>query len=436
MRKTQLLLGLAAVLAGAAPLAAQNGTERPSVFFDCDGRNCNFDYYRTEIGWLNWVRDRADSDVHVIMTSTQTGAGGREYQLDFLGVTGPEGYEDQFRVRTLATDTDREELDAIAEALALGIARFAATAGYRGLVSVQGAATPAGDQTPGRLVSQDEVDDPWNLWSFRINGNGNLDGESTRDNTRLFFNFNASRVTPTWKLNFGGNTFYTHLRRELSDGEFVDNRTDWGFNQLVAYALADHWSVGFQGRFARMTQENQDFMASINPAIEFSVFPYAEATRRSLTVFYEIGPTYRNYIEETVYGYADETRFEQSIEVDFSQRQPWGDASVSIEGSHYLHDLALNNLSLRGDINFRVVRGFSVNARANIGWVNDQIYLSSEGVTDEEALLDLRRQGTDFSYGVSLGFSVQFGSIYNNVVNNRFRGAGGFGGGGGGRGFF
>ena len=62
-----------------------NGQSRPNVFFDCNGRNCNDQYYRTEIDWVNWVRDREVADVHLIMTSLRTGAGGYEYRLDFLG---------------------------------------------------------------------------------------------------------------------------------------------------------------------------------------------------------------------------------------------------------------------------------------------------------------------------------------------------------------
>jgi hypothetical protein len=42
-------------------------------------------------------------------------------------------------------------------------------------------------------------------------------------------------------------------------------------------------------------------------------------------------------------------------------------------------------------------------------------------VTDEEALLNLRTRQSDFNYGFSFGFSYRFGSIYNDVVNNRFR---------------
>ena len=42
-------------------------------------------------------------------------------------------------------------------------------------------------------------------------------------------------------------------------------------------------------------------------------------------------------------------------------------------------------------------------------------------MTDEEILLNLRTRASDFNYGLSFGFSYRFGSIYNNVVNNRFR---------------
>ncbi len=79
-----------APLVGASALQT-NGQSRPNVFFDCDGRNCNDQYYRTEIDWVNWVRNREVADVHVIMTSLTTGSGGREYRLDFLGHGSQDG---------------------------------------------------------------------------------------------------------------------------------------------------------------------------------------------------------------------------------------------------------------------------------------------------------------------------------------------------------
>ena len=52
------------------------------------------------------------------------------------------------------------------------------------------------------------------------------------------------------------------------------------------------------------------------------------------------------------------------------------------------------------------------------------------GATDEEVLLRRRQLETSFTYFVSAGFTYRFGSIFNNIVNPRFGGAGG------GEGFF
>lgn len=419
-------LAAAALFAAAPGVEAQAGSARPNVFFDCEGRDCNSQYYRTEIDWVNWVNDQQVAGLHVIMSSTQTGAGGRQYQIDFLGRDAALPYSDQMRYQALPTDTERERLDGIAHALGLGLARYASEAGYRDVVSLEGP-DPETSVSGRRVVSQAEVDDPWNLWVFRLNANGEVDGESTRKTERLNGGLNASRVTPTWKVRLNGNVNYSRQEFDLDDGTFRDSRVDWGFNPLIVYSIADHWSLGVQGQAARMTRVNQALRWEITPALEYSVFPYEEATRRSLTLFYKIGPAYRDYIEETLFGETSETRWEQSLEIELSQRQTWGDAGVTLTGSHFLHDTELYNLSMRGDIDFRIIRGLSVNARANIGWVQDQIYLSADGATDEEALLRLQQQSTDFNYGIQVGFSVQFGSIFNNVVNNRFNGVGGGG---------
>ena len=425
------MLGLAALAAllMVEPVVGQVAQTRPRVFFDCNGPNCNSQYYRTEITWVNWVNDREVADLHVIMGSLSTGSGGREYQLDFLGVDAAEAYEDQHIYRALATDTQRESLDGITHTLGLGIANWANTHGFRGLVRIQGADPELGDIARRRVVSQEEVDDPWNLWVFRINANGNRSSEESETRTRFNGGFNASRVTPTWKLAF--NLFGNHRREryELSSGPFSTRETDWNFNQLIAYAVADHWSVGVTGRVGRQYQFNRELRVELQPAIEFSVFPYEEATRRSLTAFYAIGPSYNDYFERTLLGETYETLFAHSIDISFSSRQTWGDAGFSIRASHYLHDFNLYNRSIQGDISYRITRGISVNARGDMAWVQDQIYLSAAGATDAEALLDLRRRATDRQTSFSIGLQLQFGSIFNNVVNNRFRGVGGFGGG-------
>ena len=410
--------------------AGVNG-DRVSVFLDCASRFCDLTYFRTELPWVNWVRIPEGADVHLIMTSQATGSGGREYQFDFIG-NGDFGYEEQLAHQASPTDTDRETLDEIAHTLGVGLLYFATTNGF--FESVDGFHEIADvldidseELDPGeRVVTVQEVEDPWDFWVFRLGGRTELNGEQTRQTRRIDGNFSASRVTPTWKMNFRGNVNYNQREIDLADeSTFTDSRTDWGFSHLIAYSLADHWSIGVQGEMRRIVRFNQAFRAEMTPALEYSFFPYEEATRRALTVFYQIGPAYRSYLEETVFGQMEETRWEQSLEFELSQRQPWGDASISMTGSHYLHDIDLYNVRLGGDIDFRIARGVSINAEGNISWVNDQIYLSAEGATDAEALLNLQQRSQDFNYSLQLGFSFQFGSIYNNVVNNRFQGGGG-----------
>jgi hypothetical protein len=401
---------------------------------DCQGPGCDQNYYRTEIAWVNWVRDPSASHVHIIVTSQTTGAGGRSYQLDFTGREPFEEYADQLVLQTATGDTERERLDALAHTLSLGLARFADLNGYRGIVRFAAAENGGGQGggAPQGIVSAEQVSDPWNLWTFRIGGSFDMNGQATSKNMNVNANFSASRVTPAWRVSYGANISHQNQERELSDGTFVNKQTNWGFNGMMVNALAGHWSGGFRVNVQRMTSFNQDAQVGIMPALEYSYFPYEEATRRSLTVLYQVGPQYRNYMEETVFGLMEQTLVEHELEVQFNQRQTWGDAGFTITANQFLDDPSKYRFGVNGDLSFRIFRGLNLNARANWNKSNNQIYLASDGVTDEEALLGLRQRASTYNYGFNVGFNYQFGSIFNNVVNNRFGGGGGPGGFGGG----
>ena len=441
------LLSLAVLLAAltipASPAQAQEAalearSTAPRVFFDCNSRDCDRTYYRTEISWVNWVRDQQDANVHVIMTSQNTGAGGREYILDFMGRGAYENYEAQSRYQALPTDTQRERLDGVTLTLGLGLATFATEFGLGDAIRLDGLTSAGGVDanaaTPqAGLVSADQVQDPWNLWVLGLDASGNFDGESTTREYELNSSVSASRVTLTWKQSYRASFDYNNLEQERTDSTLItDIRRDFGINADVTYALAEHWSVGFNSMARRNTRQNQRFMTQFNTAIEYSFFPYEEATRRSLTAYYEIGPVYRDYFEETRDGELAETRGEQALTLQLSQRQTWGNASIRLRGSNYLHDVDRHNISLFGSLSFRITRGLDVNFGASYSKVNDQLYLSGEGLTDEERFLRLRQEATDYEASIRFGVSYTFGSIFNNVVNNRFRRRGG----GGGRFFF
>ena len=166
LRGALILLGLLIVVFQ-FPTDASAQT-RPRIFFDCDGRDCNSQHYRTEIDWVDWVNDREVADVHLIVSSLSMGAGGREYQLDFIGREAQEAYADEMRYQSFSTDTDIERLDGLTEAISVGLLRFSTAAGFRGLVTISGASED-GLMIPDRVVGADEVEDPWDLWVFRIN---------------------------------------------------------------------------------------------------------------------------------------------------------------------------------------------------------------------------------------------------------------------------
>lgn len=424
---TALFLAIAASMLAAAPTIAQENQQagqngRLAVFLDCEGGSCNDlrTFFRTEITWVDWVRDRADSDVHVIVTSQRTGSGGNEYRLDFIGREELVDNDDQLFFRSLGTDVEQEEYDGVTTTLAIGLARYATLAGLRGFATID-PATGGRLDASARVVGAQEVDDPWRLWVFDIGASGTLDGTDVQDTERLSGDFSATRTTPTWKLGFGLSGNRNVIKTQLSDSStFTSTLVDWRADAHLVYAVARHWSVGIISAMAKDPRNNQYFRLEVTPALEFSFFPYEEATRKMLAARYAIGPTYRDYEEATIFGETVETRYEESLRFRYAQRQPWGDGSVTVTMSHLLDDFDKHNVSLRGDLSFRVVRGLSVNAGANASWVTDQIYLSASGETDEEILLNLRTRASDFNYGFNVGFSYRFGSIFNNVVNNRF----------------
>jgi hypothetical protein len=71
-------------------------------------------------------------------------------------------------------------------------------------------------------------------------------------------------------------------------------------------------------------------------------------------------------------------------------------------------------------MDFRVFRGLTLNIGAEASRVHDQIYLKAGQASDEEILLRLRSLQTSYRYEFNVGFSYQFGSIFNNVVNPRW----------------
>src|SRR6056297_3773330 len=55
----------------------------PNVYLDC--WFCDNDHIRKEINYVNYVRDRKDADVHIMVTSERAANGGNRYSVFMMG---------------------------------------------------------------------------------------------------------------------------------------------------------------------------------------------------------------------------------------------------------------------------------------------------------------------------------------------------------------
>ena len=93
-----------------------------------------------------------------------------------------------------------------------------------------------------------------------------------------------------------------------------------------------------------------------------------------------MGPAHYDYFERTIEQRMAETRMQQSFSLDFSQRQPWGDASIRAEYEHFLHDFGKYRADMFGNLRFRITRGLSLNLRGNLAWVDARLDEFKESV--------------------------------------------------------
>ena len=90
------------------PAAAQDTSQAGAVrvYLDCQSSRCDYDFFRDQMRWVNFVRDRLVSDVLLLVTSLRTGSGGSEYTITAIGQTANRGRADTAVVFVAPNDAD------------------------------------------------------------------------------------------------------------------------------------------------------------------------------------------------------------------------------------------------------------------------------------------------------------------------------------------
>lgn len=393
----------------------QAGQEPLRVFLDCEEFICDFDHFRREVAFVSYVRDRMDADLHVLVTSQGTGAGGEEYSFFFIGLRDWEGAQDTLRYVSRPDDTDDETRSGLVQIFKLGLVRYVApTPLGRRLGITYRVPEEEGAGQEGPLV------DPWDLWVFRVRVSGEFDAESREDSRSFDGSVSASRTTEELKLDFSASGNWREDRFEFSDGEeSTFSSRNFDLEGTVVWSLGPHWSAGATGSATGSTRQNQDLALRAGPAVEYNIFPYAESTQRQITFMYQLELASFDYEEITLFDKTEETRFTHGLQIAAAFERPWGELDVSLEGSNYLDNFKQHRVELFSRAEIRLFRGFSLDLQGSVARIKDQIYEPKEDIPDEDVLLRRRELGTDYQVSFEIGFSYTFGSVFNNIVNPR-----------------
>jgi hypothetical protein len=400
-----------ALRTGQEPDIAPSREEAPFVFLDC-GR-CDDAHIRREITFVNYVREPDLAQVHVLVTDQATGSGGRMFTLSFLGRREFAGLDHTLQYNSHQSNTAAQERDGFTHMLSLGLVPYVA----RTPVAHQVRLTVAESLAP-QLPS---MADPWRNWTMEVYAGGNFNMESTQRAWNARYGFYANRVTEEWKIRlrpyFNNNARL--IRRTDRDDVRISHRRH-GFDSFVIRSLGEHWGAGFFVDYITTTIDNLDHKVTVTPALEYSLYPYSEASRRQVTVAYRVGYEFADYITETIFQKTREHLFGHVLSTSVQYRQPWGSVSSGLTGLQYFHDAGLYRLTFDGGVSLRIGRGVSLNLGGSYQRINDQLSLPRGDASLEDILLERRRLATSYRGSGTVGLAYTFGSIFSNVVNPRF----------------
>lgn len=377
------------------------------VFIDC---NCDLNYIRQEIPYVNYVRDFREAEVYVLVTNQSTGGGGNKYTYSYQGLSKFQGMNDTLLFNTYPGETSSIIREGQVNILKMGLMRYIAHTPLRKEIEI----------SHNESLRAEEVIDKWNNWVIDLQTSPRFNAEESYKTVNLFNSINISKITPDIKLELDLDHYFNRQRYIEEEEENTYIRQSQSADILFVRSLGEHWSAGLQWRMGGSTQANFNMYQQIMPAVEYDLYPYSEATHRQLRVLYSAGYYYTNYIDSTIFNLTSEHRFMHEIRVAYRVQEKWGSVNLSLTGSNYLHDFSKNRIEIDGFIRIRILKGLSFSLGAEAAYINDRLNQRKGELTEAERLLRLKQQATNFEIGTSLGIYYTFGSIYSNVVNPRF----------------
>jgi hypothetical protein len=226
--------------------------------------------------YVDYVRDREVADVHVLVTRQNTGAGGEAHTFDLIG-RGPFQGMDYSTVYTTtrAPRTRRSGRDSSARSRR----RSSPTCCRPPWAAPDRRGGAGGGRRPDRR-SRGRSLEPLDLRDLRRRQRG----------LRVPAGVLQHALRRVRQPGHGGLEDPAPALLQLQLRPLRARRRDHhehvptdGFTSYVVRSISPHWSVGAFGDVFTSTFDNVDMRYRLMPAIEYSLYPYREATRRQLT---------------------------------------------------------------------------------------------------------------------------------------------------------
>ena len=386
-----------------------------SVFLDTR-RWADDDYIRQEIPMVDYVRDKELADVHIIISRHDAGRSGTEYVISLIGSGKFRGMNNDLTYWASSSQTSHETREGYTRMIKIGLAPYIANIkDLQNLISLEFNA----DSLTQREAKMQKKEDPWKSWIFEIYGGGYFDSEKTRNSMHIRYGFYADKVTEDWKIR--ARPYFNYNERNYQiNGSTVNTTTRRdGFDGYLIKSITDHWGTGTFTDMLSSTYHNMDFQVEVSPAVEYSLHPYSEATRRAITFAYKINYSYNDYIEETIFAKNNETLWGHSLVLAADFNQTWGSIEAGVIGSHHFHDFNSNRVELFTELDIRIFKGFALTLEADFDFINDLVAIPLSDLSTEEILLEQRRRSTDYEFRGHIGFTYTFGSELSGDFNPR-----------------
>jgi hypothetical protein len=384
----------------------------PSVFLDCEF--CASQFFKQEINYVNFVRDRRLADIYILGTLNGLPGNSAAFTFYFLGQNKFKGQNDTLVFKSLPNMSDGDAREGILNATKQGLLKYLVQTGLLSKVAYTIDLGQAG-------LAIDSVKDKWNFWLFNINTNADGSANSYQSNLNVNGNLSANRTTKKLRTETGGWYSLNKQKFIVNDSTTVYGRQEsLGGYHLLAFTVGKHWAVGQFATYYQSTQNNLRNSISYYPGIEYNAFSYEQAGRRQLRFIYRIGARYQDYFETTVYDKKSEFYSLQSFVVQWTQIEKWGNIFLSAGGWHYLNYPGNYSASIYPSINFNPLKGLRVGLWCGFSIVNDQFFLRKAEATANEIILNQVKLKTSYNYNYGFNINYTFGSKYNNIINVRF----------------